>query len=509
MIKRIFLASISGLMLIAAFPPAGFGFLAWVAFVPLMFALDGANGRQGFFLGFAFGFVFFLGTVYWVVHSMYYYGGVPVWTSALIMLSLVLYLSVYPGLFGLFFSRLKGFDKVLQMIIGGFFWVAFEYMRGYLFTGFPWVLLGYSQAGYTPLIQIADTTGVWGISFIIVAVNAAVFFSAGYLLRKDMSQPVGPGVVALALLSSVLLYGVIRINQVDSDIFYWQKLKVGVAQGSIDQGLKWDGAFQDKTLEIYRDLTLQAAKDGARLIVWPETAIPFYFDAEKVKKGIVGDAARETGTYILTGSPSYNYNLRARTVDYFNSAYLLSPAGDVLGKYDKMHLVPFGEYVPLRSFLPFIKKLTAGVGDFSAGAGPIPIGFDNLGVGTLVCFESIFPDIAAGMARNGAALLVNITNDAWFGRTSAPYQHFEMSVLRAVENKTYLVRSANTGISAVIDPAGRVRKRTVLFEKAVFTEDVGLRKGPLTFYSRYGDVFAYGCMVISGIFIISNARNRR
>ncbi|MBI5810560.1 MAG: apolipoprotein N-acyltransferase, partial [Deltaproteobacteria bacterium] len=245
------------------------------------------------------------------------------------------------------------------------------------------------------------------------------------------------------------------------------------------------------------------------LIVWPETAVPFYLGRGGPSDASVGDIAKEAGSYILTGSPSYNYNQMAAKGEYFNSAYLFSPEGVVAGRYDKIHLVPFGEYVPMHRFLPFINKLTAGVGDFKAGPGPIPISSALGPIGVIICYEAIFPEISRGLVRNGAALLVNITNDAWFGRSSAPYQHFEMSVLRAVENRSYLVRAANTGISAVVDPAGRVRKESRIFETAVLSDTVGLRQGPLAFYTAYGDVFAYGCILLSGVFILWTLYKRR
>ncbi|MDO8426612.1 MAG: apolipoprotein N-acyltransferase, partial [Deltaproteobacteria bacterium] len=265
---------------------------------------------------------------------------------------------------------------------------------------------------------------------------------------------------------------------------------------------KWDSSFRQETLEIYKELTLEAGRKEARFIIWPETAIPFYFEPDNVRDGAMGMILKEAGSFVLTGSPSYNYNQAAGRIDYFNSAYLLSPSGEAVGRYDKVHLVPFGEYVPLKRFLPFIHKLTAGVGDFAEGPGPIPIRFEGGGIGTLICYESIFPELARLSVKNGATVLANLTNDAWFGYTSAPYQHFEMAVVRAVENRVFLLRAANTGISATIDPAGRVRKRTALFEKAVIIDDIKLRHGALTFYTRWGDVFTYGCLALSGIFII-------
>ncbi|MBI5343878.1 MAG: apolipoprotein N-acyltransferase [Deltaproteobacteria bacterium] len=516
MTRRIILSIAASLMLIASMPPFDAAPLAWVAFVPLFFALDGApraglgaSLRDGFVLGFIYGFLFFLGSVYWVVNSMFYYGGVDLWISVPVMALLSAVLALYPALFGMIFtSVILPSGSTLRLALITAVWVALEYLRGYLFSGFPWAAAGYSQVPYLHIIQLADITGVWGISFLIVFVNAAIFFSLRAVLRRDALPYREAGIVAAVFLS-VLTYGYVRVREVDSSIRPWKMINVALLQGNIDQAVKWDVKFQQKTLGIYRALSIEAKKTVPSLIVWPETAVPFYLGRGGASDASVGDIAKEAGSYILTGSPSYNYNQMAAKGEYFNSAYLFSPEGVVAGRYDKIHLVPFGEYVPMHRFLPFINKLTAGVGDFKAGPGPIPISSALGPIGVIICYEAIFPEISRGLVRNGAALLVNITNDAWFGRSSAPYQHFEMSVLRAVENRSYLVRAANTGISAVVDPAGRVRKESRIFETAVLSDTVGLRQGPLAFYTAYGDVFAYGCILLSGVFILWTLNKRR
>jgi apolipoprotein N-acyltransferase len=326
------------------------------------------------------------------------------------------------------------------------------------------------------------------------------FMAAGLQARERGRAHVLPVFISSILVVAIAVYGAARMKTVEVASASWPTLRVGLAQGSIDQGVKWDGRYQQETIDIYSALTENASKELARLVVWPETAIPYYYDAEEVKDGQVGAIARSASTYILTGSPSYNYNPESNKVTYFNSAFLIDPSGATVGRYDKYHLVPFGEYLPLRGILPF-EKLTAGIGDFTEGQGPVPIDYGEASIGTLVCFESIFPEIARGHARNGADLLVTITNDAWFGRTSAAYQHFQMAVLRAVENRSFLVRSANTGVSGVIDPVGRVRKATELYERAYVVDEVGLRQGPITLYTAYGDFFAWGCSIISIVFI--------
>ncbi len=511
--KRALQATLTGILLVLSFPPVGIWPLAWVAFIPLMFALSDAGAKKGFFLGWLSGFIFFLGTVYWVVNSMYYYGGLPVYISVPVMLALVAFLSVYPAFFGLFFASMR-WDRapLLRPVIVPAFWVALEYLRGHLFTGFPWVLTGYSQASNITLIQFSDITGVWGLSFLVLAVNTVLFLCLKGRVDLRIKRPVKEVLFVLAMLTMVLAYGFMRIKQVDTRVMDWPELNVAIAQGNIDQSVKWDKRFQEKTLDIYRELSVRAAQKGARLIVWPETAVPFYLGANNPKEDLVAEIVSAGGGYILMGSPSYDYDPKTRKVSYFNSAYLFTPDGELAGRYDKVHLVPYGEYVPLKRLFPFIKKLTAGVGDFSSGPGPVPIGFDGDGIGVVICYEAIFPVLSAEAVKGGATLLVNLTNDAWFGRSSAPYQHFEMSAFRAVENKVFLLRAANTGISAVVDPVGRIRKASVLFEEDLLIDTIGLRRGEITFYSAYGDIFAYACLTVSGFFVLFrfvSARKRR
>ncbi|MBI5886483.1 MAG: apolipoprotein N-acyltransferase [Deltaproteobacteria bacterium] len=511
--KRLVLAVASGLLTAAAHPPVGAWPLAWVALIPLLFSLEGARARDGFIIGLVSGFVFFVADVYWVVNSMYYYGGVPLWISVPVMCLLAALLACYIGFFGLFVSAASGMPQTARLVAIPAAWTSLEFLRAHVFTGFPWSLLGYTLSDRLVLVQVVDITGIWGLSFLIVMVNCAAFLVIDAFVSKGRRGrrfvPITGALVTAALVVIVVVYGMVRIAQVDNDAAAWRKLRVAATQGSIDQSKKWDAAFRAETIDIYRELTRLAAQDGARLIVWPETAVPFFLGADKAETAAVTSAAKDAGRYILTGSPAYTYNPGTRQTRLYNSAWLIDPSGDMAGRYDKIHLVPYGEYVPMRRFLPFLTKLTAGIGDFSEGPGPLPIGFEGGGIGVLICYEAIFPEIAAAQVRNGAEILVNITNDAWFGRSSAPYQHMGMSAVRAVENRTWLVRSANTGISAFVDPAGRIVKKTALFEKAVITADVGLRSGPQTFYTRFTDVFAYLAMALFAGFVFALLRRKK
>lgn len=514
---RISLAVISGLMLVAAHPPIGVGLMAWFAFVPFFFAIDGVSVRVAALLGCISGFVFYLGDVYWVVNSMYYYGHVPLWTSVPVMALLAAYLALYTGAFAWLVSTVGKGRPLSSLFLIPALWVSLEYLRANMFClSFPWSLLGYTQFNWTHIIQVVDVTGVYGLSYLVMMVNVALCRWVGLKVERHGQKPFIETGVAAILLVLTVIYGFFAIDKVDEVLSRVSPVKVSVAQGAIDQGVKWDASHRMNTVDIYRELSGKAATQGASLIIWPESAMPFFLGqevketAEETRRAL--GAAKETNTYVLTGAPAYNYNFKTRETSYFNSAYLLSPDGALIGRYDKVHLVPFGEYVPMKNVLWFVKKLTVGAGDFVSGEGAYPIaGFPQGSLGVLICYEAIFPEIASEAVRNGASILVNITNDAWFGRSSAPYQHLEMSALRAVENRRFLLRSANTGISAIVDPAGRIKARTGLFEKTVLTGEAVFIKERLTFYTIYGDVFAYGCVAfgVAGAAIAFGLQRRR
>jgi len=493
-------AIIGGLMLTAAFPKTGFSLLAWIALVPLLISLRGADGGHAFRVGWVFGLAHYLTLLYWVVFTMRTYGYLPWWQCVSLLVLLAAYLSVYPGLFALAVVRLIKRPGHLVIFIP-VFWVALEYMRSFLLTGFPWGIVGYSQFNRLHIIQISDMFGVYGVTFLVVLFNAAIYVLLLMLAEKKWKgHPVGrmlaakAGVLAMGMVLFSLVYGSYRIRSVDDAGAQAPTSNVAVVQGNIDQARKWDPAFQIGTTKKYVALTLEAASRKPDLVVWPETATPFYFAASPKLTRMVTDAVRQANAYLLTGSPSVDVEKGRQA--YYNSAYLVSPEGHVGERYDKVHLVPFGEYVPLKRILSFAGKMVAQVGDFSAGQKGRTLAWkkDKAPIGVQICFEIIFPGLSRSLTRNGAGMLVNLTNDAWFGRTSAAYQHFSMAIFRAVENRRSLVRSANTGISGFIDPVGRVVAQTSLFEDAVVDRNIPeLRE--MSIYTRFGDLLAWGCLL--------------
>ena len=523
--REILLASISAVMLVLSFAPFYLGFLAWFAFVPLFFALQRVSSiKQAAFTGLTTGFVFFLGTVYWVVYSMYFYGGVPFIVGAVVTIGLSLYLALFTALFSLALKTLSAFkSKVRLLILAPLLWVAVEFLRSVLLTGAPWVLLGYSQTSYLPLIQLADIGGVDLISFWLVLINSAIYLTVKAVRKKSHREAIACGAFAFFIFAVVFAYGHKRIIEVDASVESWGSMTVAVAQGNIEQKVKWAEGGKIETVDTYIELSKEVAQGEVDLIIWPETAMPFYLYYDPPLGGLVTALAKELKTDFIVGAPHYEYKLflknpgeagnageNRREYDIYNSAFLITPEDGFADRYDKVHLVPFGEYVPLSKLLFFIDKLTAGIGDFSSGAGALPLKHKRGRIGMLICYEAIFPELAAETTLNGARFLVNLTNDGWFGRTSAPYQHLDMSLMRAVENRTYMVRAANSGISAFIDPTGRITKRTALFERTTLTDTVRLREGKLTVFTIGGRYFPFTCLVISVIVTaVVLVRNRK
>ncbi|NOX97298.1 MAG: apolipoprotein N-acyltransferase [Nitrospirae bacterium] len=504
--KDIFLSLLSGFLLIFSFPKFDLELLAWVALVPLFLAIKDKGRRESFLLSFLTGGVFFAGLLYWIAT-------VTIYNRLVIsgLLILVLYLSLYFGLFGLLASRRKsGTTFNFQLSTFNYLylpslWVSLELLRSYLFSGFPWGLLGYSQYLNLPLIQISSFTGVYGISFLIVLVNVVVadcFSGRDLRLRLRVS---GYGLLIAGLLvGASLLYG----KKVLAKDIKGKSLKVAIVQGNILQGEKWDYGRQEEFAGIYSDLSQEASLKGPALIVWPETSIPGYLPEDRYLFDTLVNLSKESGAYILMGGTRRLAPLKGNSPlkqvdederEYFNSAFLFSPRG-IETTYDKIHLVPFGEFVPWGRFFPFWARAILPEGGFEAGKRHTIFKIPQGQFTVLICYEIIFPDLVRRSVEGGANFIVNITNDAWFGKTAGPYQHAAMATFRAVENRRSLVRAANTGISLFIDPFGRREilkvKNQSIFVRGTLTKEIVLVQGN-TLYTRYGDVFAYFSLILA------------
>ena len=485
------LALLSGILIALSFPSPGLAFLAWVALIPLLVALEDATPRSAFRLGFTCGLAAYAGILYWINIVIVTYGHLP-W---LVSLPLYLALSAWMALFFGFSTLVAragesaGIKSALSLPVA---WVAADLLRSHLMTGTPWAMLGHSQYRLLPLIQIADLCGVFGITLLIVLANLVLYRALRALAGSQVPYPLKSALILLLMMTVTLWYGFNRLNSDESSPP--KPLRVALIQGNIPQDVKWSPAFQEKTVDIYERLTREAASGGADLIVWPESAVPFFLQDEPLHAERIKRLARELSASMLVGSPAHERRNGKRV--FLNSAFMIDPTGEIVGRSDKLHLVPFGEYVPLGRFFPFISKLVVGIGDFSPGeqARPLPAGGTQ--VGTLICAEAVFPEVARAYVTNGARILANITNDAWFGRSSAPYQHLSISAFRAVETRTPMIRAANTGITALIDENGHISSMSGLFTEAVRTGEIHPGSGK-SLYLRIGDLMAWSCVLLT------------
>jgi apolipoprotein N-acyltransferase len=435
-------------------------------------------------LGFLAGSVYFAGTLYWVVTVISTFGGLS-WPIAVIVgILMVASLAVYPAAFAVLAGWAVARLGVKGVWLAPFLWVATEWLRATIGFAFPWVLLGTSQARVLPMAQAASVVGVYGLSWIVALAGSA---AAAVALSRRRVHFWGTGAVVV-LLGAIVVAGAVRLSR-GTLLERGEPFRVGLVQGNVEQDVKWDPAYRDPILARYIDFSRQALAQGAQLVIWPESSVPFYLDLEAALAAPIRRLAQEAETPFLIGSDEFE---RGPAGDaYYNAAVLIGADGRSHGSYRKMQLVPFGEYVPLRRLLFFVGSLVQAVSDFSPGTEPrvFEMG-DGRTVSVAICYESVYPWIARAFAARGSQLLATITNDAWFGRSSAAYQHFDQGALRAVEEGRYVVRAANTGISGAVDPYGRVLAASPIFEPAVLTVDVRLLSDR-TIYSRVGDLIVW------------------
>jgi apolipoprotein N-acyltransferase len=481
--KKVFLCTFSAFLIFLSFPDMSFWFFAWAAMVPLLYALEGERPAVALGLGLLTGFLSFCGILYWIVPT-FSASGEPLVVGLTALCLLALYLSIYFGVFCLVYSLTSGKG---HPFFYAFVWVALELVRTRLFTGFPWALLGYTQWNNLLVIQISEFTGVYGVSFLIVAANLAIFgLLRGNKFLSAHSAPV------FAVLAVCLIFGIYVpcARCVPCAI-----RKVAVLQGNVEQYKKWDSNYGQDILDSYGTL---AASFGKRsrpdLVVWPETSVPGFLSTDPGLYMRVSEIVRRTGTEHLIGSVDY------RGGEIYNSALLLSCTGGITAVYSKVHLVPFGEYMPLRAvFGKFIRSVNE-IGETTAGSSYDAVRSSAGLLDVNICFEAIFPDEARRAVKRGAEVIINLTNDAWYLKTSAAAQHFSFNVFRAVENRRAVVRAANTGISGFIDAYGRVVSRTGIFERAAIAGNVVFMTGT-TFYTSHGDVFAWCSVILSLLFL--------
>jgi apolipoprotein N-acyltransferase len=487
------MAGLSGILLALSFPRYGHPILSWVALAPLIVPLfearRGAAITRGraFLLGFVAGLGYFGGTVYWTGTVVSQFGGLS-WPIGIIVAALlVAYLALFPALFALCLGWLGVKYGRRAILLAPALWVTTELGRTYFWSGFPWLLLGYSQTTVLPIAQFASVVGVFGMSALVALVSTALAYAV-VSRSRDAFITIG---VTTALLAGIAAWGSQRLQ---SNVLTRQgrPVRVALIQGNIPQEQKWDDAHAVPILNAYLALTRDAAAQGAQLIIWPESSTPFPFLDDKVGGERIRAVVRETRIELLLGSDQIEHD----TKSYYNAAFLVQKDGEVAGVYQKMHLVPFGEFVPLQQLLFFVGPLVEQVGGFTSGRDMVMLPTSRGPISTAICYEIVFPRLVGESVGRGSQLLTTITNDAWYGHSSAPYQHFLQASMRAIEQGRYLARAANTGITGFVDPYGRVLQQTEIFERAILVGDVRMLDGR-TIYGRIGDLFAYICAALT------------
>jgi apolipoprotein N-acyltransferase len=509
------LVGLSSLLQVLIFPLAGLYILSWVAFAPLIVALlrarpggvleiDGsvnlqaAKPGQAFLLAYISGILWYAGTCYWIYDTMHDHGGLSVAAALLALFLFCLYLGLYHGLFGLLLSLAvgPGRDNRRALLAAPFLWVAVELARTRV-TGFPWNLLGTAQVDNISLSRITTWTGVYGVSFEIVLVNVAV--AAAFLVpRKNRNTLLMASLAAAAVLQAGRL--------VDAPALPADHAAL-LVQENIPVDANWTRDTFERTLRELADLSVKAASGSSRatdskaghvdLIVWPESPAPF-FTSDPLFREPVSQMARDAHSWVVTGAIGSTSAMQGGTSasQMFNSAALISPSGDWTARYDKVHLVPFGEYLPFPRLFAFAGGLTREVGQFQAGTSRAPLDAGGTRLGIIICYESVFPGEVREFADQGAQVLVNLSNDGWYGDSGAYAQHLNQTRMRAIENGRWLLSATDTGVTASIDPYGRTVARLPRKERGALLAPYALISAT-TFYTRHGDWFAWLCAIIS------------
>jgi len=470
---------LSAVVLALAFPRTDWEIAAWFALVPLLVTALGARPRAAFGWGWLYGLTFFLVLLRWLDFTFRTYSEIPwplTWGPLLLLAGWCgLYTAAVSGLVSLVGRR---WSPAWALATAPCLWVGGEWLRGHLLGGFPWGTIGYSQYRLLPVIQVAELGGVHAVSFMLIAVNAAL---TGVLVLDRRRALGGIGLAAL-LLAAVLGFGVARLHGTPPPA----EARIALMQPAIEQPLKWDPDHARAVLDVYLTLTRRAGAAHPALIVWPETASPTVLRRDPGLLRILRDLAGELHTALLVGSVDV---LNGTPPRLSNAAFLLTEQG-IVDRYDKIHLVPFGEYVPLSGVIGFVRGWAEFIAELEPGTRAVVFAGPPAPFGVVICYEGIFPDLFREFVNNGARVMVNMTNDGWFGRTSGPEQHLTMYPFRAVEHRIAVVRAANTGVSAFIAPTGQIVRRLGLFERDVLVDAVPLRQGR-TLYTRLGDWVAW------------------
>jgi len=510
-------AVLSALLQIIIFPQFNLHYFAWIFLVPLFFALEKRLAFQSFSLCLLFGSLSAIGNTYWLYPTVIGYFEQPLFQGILLALFVqVVFAGFYFALFGLLYSILSQVNnQPLRVMLVSAGWVGCEYFRSTLFTGLPWELLAHSQYQNLSLIQIADITGVYGVSFIIVTINYSLYLTLrSFVNAKGLTHFNFPRyqslLIPIVLLLLTFCYGKVRLAEYKkmekegiqrNSNRLPEPICVSIIQGNIKSRYRWRSAYYGRNLGKYLTLTKKAIKDGADIIIWPENALNFYLEKEPFLLARIMRVLKESQTHLFLGGPRYE-NVGKNQNKFFNSAYYLIPQQGVSGVYNKIHLLPFSEYDFFKHITVYGKKRTVAPKKYSFGHEYTQFQFFNTPCSVLICYEIIYPHLVREFVKRGASFLINISNDSWFGKGAGPYQHLSLSIFRAVEHKLFLVRAVTTGISALITPTGKIHKVSKLFQEEILTDTI-LPRQETTFYTKYGDLFAALCILLSFIALLS------
>jgi apolipoprotein N-acyltransferase len=461
--------------------------------------------RRAFLLGWAAGVAYFALALYWLVGVMTRYGGLSTPVAVFVGALLVAYLALFVGAAAWIVAAAEPTFGTRALLLAPAAWVTGELGRTYVWSGFPWALLGYSQVTVLPIAQTASLVGVYGLSMLLAMTSGTIAYALVARRRRFL-----PLACVVALIAALGAWGGWRIRD-GALTRAGTPIRVGVVQGNISQDEKWAGALQAAIMNRYIGLSRAALAENARFVLWPESSLPFYFELDPPGVEPIRRLAREGHAAFLIGSDQVEQvrfvagqpppEQRER---YYNAAFLVKPDGLTGAVYRKMHLVPFGEYVPLKKLLFFVGPLVEAVSDFSPGDTPAPLPVAGHVASTAICYEVVYPQLIAGFVDRGSELLTTITNDAWFGTSSAAYQHWDQAAMRSIEQGRYLARAANTGLSGFVDPYGRVLSRTTLFEPAVQVRELRFIK-ERTVYGGIGDSVAYAGLVMAIVMAAGSA----
>ncbi|GHT08430.1 apolipoprotein N-acyltransferase [Endomicrobiia bacterium] len=484
-LKKIILCIITALLAVCSFPKINLFFLAWVAFIPLIFVITRSGLKDSFFYGLISGFVFNAAGLYWLIPMLKFNTGsyVQAVTAAC---TLWIYLALYWGIWCLYFNfsqnilsnTLKNYlySNTLIILFGSCIWVLLEYIRTYFLTGFPWMLIGYSQFKFTEIIQIAEFTGVYGVSFLIIFCNLCFYF---WISTQKGNKYL---YTALVLTVAISIFGAVRAYKFR--FFGDQEFTVSIVQPNVDQDKKWDQFYKSDILSNLKEYAFKIAENKTDLIIWPETVLPGSIPEDKQSYESIKYMVKTAGGFNIIGS-AYNND--------FNAALAFTESdGEYKAVHKKNHLVPFGEYIPFRNLFSRFFGILNQMGDSKKGQDTNVFDNGKIYAGAVICSENFFPDISRNFILSGAKVLTNHTNDAWFFNTAAPHQHFIMNIFRAVENRKAVIVSANSGISGIIEASGVIAEKTASSESIILTGKF-LQNNFKTFYTKYGDLFVNMC----------------